>query len=157
SPYTSSSAFAGWGGLLADRGAAVGKDEIEAFRARHSDWAEDWERFAGASAVADQVRFEREWSALRAYAAERDVRLIGDVPIYVAADSCDHAAHPELFLPDGYVAGAPPDPLNEEGQKWGNPLYDWDALSRENYRWWTERLRRMLDLFDAFRIYHFRS
>ncbi len=103
------------------------------------------------------MRFEREWSALRAYAAERDVRLIGDVPIYVAADSCDHAAHPELFLPDGYVAGAPPDPLNELGQKWGNPLYDWDALSREDYRWWTERLRRMLGLFDAFRIDHFRG
>ena len=124
---------------------------------QHAYWIGDWVAFAGGDALADQVRFQREWSALRAYAAERDVRLIGDVPIYVAAGSCDHAAHPELFLPDGYVAGAPPDPLNELGQKWGNPLYDWDALSREDYRWWTERLRRMLGLFDAFRIDHFRG
>ena len=103
------------------------------------------------------MRFQREWSALRAYAAERDVRLIGDVPIYVAADSCDHAAHPEIFLPGDFVAGAPPDPLNDLGQKWGNPLYDWDALAREGYRWWTERLRRTLGLVDVFRIDHFRG
>ncbi len=103
------------------------------------------------------MRFQREWSALRAYAAQRDVRLIGDVPIYVAAGGCDHVAHPEIFLPRDFVAGAPPDPLNELGQIWGNPLYDWTALARKEYRWWTERLRRMLGLFDAFRIDHFRG
>ena len=74
--------------------------------------------------VADQVRFEREWSALRAYAAARGVRLIGDIPIYVAPDSADHRAHPELFQ-RGLVAGAPPDALSATGQLWGNPLYDW--------------------------------
>jgi 4-alpha-glucanotransferase len=103
------------------------------------------------------VRFQREWSALRAYAAERGIRLIGDVPIYVAEGSCDHAAHPGLFLPDDFVAGAPPDPLNDIGQKWGNPLYDWEALRREGYRWWTERMRRVLGLVDVFRIDHFRG
>jgi 4-alpha-glucanotransferase len=157
SPYASVSAFASWPGLLADPDAAVGPSEARRFEQEHAYWIGDWVAFAGADALADQVRFQREWSALRAYAAERDVRLIGDVPIYVGAGSCDHAAHPELFLPDGYVAGAPPDPLNALGQKWGNPLYDWDALSREGYRWWTERLRRMLGLFDAFRIDHFRG
>ena len=85
------------------------------------------------------------------------MRLVGDVPIYVAAGSCDHEAHPELFLPGDFVAGAPPDPLNDIGQKWGNPLYDWDALAREDYRWWTERLRRTLALVDVFRIDHFRG
>ena len=64
---------------------------------------------------------------------------------------------PSSSSPTSYVAGAPPDPLNELGQKWGNPLYDWDALAREGYRWWTERLRRMLGLFDVFRIDHFRG
>ena len=77
------------------------------------------------------MRFEREWLALRAYAAERDVRVIGDVPIYVAVDGCDHRAHPELFLPlDEVVAGAPPDDLNDLGQLWGNPLYDWHGDGR---------------------------
>ena len=157
SPYASASAFAAWPGLLAEPDAVVEPSELRRFEAENAYWIGDWVSFEGSHALADQVRFEREWSALRAYAAERDVRLIGDVPIYVANDSCDHAAHPELFLPPDFVAGAPPDPLNELGQTWGNPLYDWDALGREGYRWWTERLRRMLRLFDAFRIDHFRG
>src|SRR6185312_15907699 len=127
SPYTSSSAFAGWPGFLADPDAGVGADEIEAFRARHAYWADDWARFAGPSALADQVRFEREWSALRAYAAARGVRLIGDIPLYVGPRSADCASHPELFQ-RGVVAGAPPDALSATGQLWGNPLYDWPAL-----------------------------
>src|SRR2546426_2465193 len=81
SPYTSSSAFATWRGLLADPDAKVTTAELTAFRARHAYWIGDWERYAGAGATADQVRFEREWSALRAYAAARGVRLIGDIPI----------------------------------------------------------------------------
>jgi 4-alpha-glucanotransferase len=102
------------------------------------------------------VRFDREWSALRAYAAERGVRLIGDVPIYVAQGSVDHRAHPELFLA-GDVAGAPPDALNRRGQHWGNPLFDWDAVARDGYRWWIERLRRTFALVDLTRIDHFRG
>ena len=117
-------------------------------------WIEDWERAGGS--VADQVRFEREWTALRAYARERGVGLIGDVPIYVAQGSVDHLAHPELFL-DGLVAGAPPDPLGPLGQHWGNPLFDWDAVAKDGYRWWIERLRRTLALFDLTRIDHFRG
>jgi 4-alpha-glucanotransferase len=156
SPYKSASAFAAWPGLLADRRAPVSHAELIDFRDRHGDWIGDWERFAGRDAVADQVRFEREWGALRAYAAERGVRLIGDIPIYVAARSADHGAHPELFQP-GLVAGAPPDAYSASGQLWGNPLYDWPALRRRRYRWWSARLRRTLDLFDMARIDHFRG
>ena len=103
------------------------KDEELDFREREASWIEDWARFAGRGAIADQVRFEREWSALRAYANERGVRLIGDVPIYVAPGSADHRARPELFRDDA-VAGTPPDAYTDKGQLWGNPLYDWPAL-----------------------------
>ena len=158
SPYASASAFASWAGLLADPAARVEPSEVRAFRSREASWCDDWASFAGDGALDDQVRFEREWLALRAYAAARDVKLIGDVPIYVAVDGCDHAAHPELFLPlDELVAGAPPDDLNDLGQLWGNPLYDWDAMAADGYRWWIERMGRMLDLVDVFRIDHFRG
>jgi 4-alpha-glucanotransferase len=157
SPYKSSSAFAAWRGLLADPSAEVSEDEIEDFRAREAFWIGGWEAVAGGRrAVADQVRFQREWSALRAYAGERGVGLIGDVPIYVAPGGADHRSHPELFR-SGEVSGAPPDALSETGQLWGNPLYDWPAMQRRRYRWWTERLRRTFALFDVTRIDHFRG
>ena len=157
SPYKSASAFASWRGLLADPSAEVSAEEIASFRARESFWITDWERVAGGRrAVADQVRFEREWGALRAYANERGVGLIGDVPIYVAPGGADHLAHPRLFL-DGEVSGAPPDVYSDKGQLWGNPLYDWPAMQRRGYGWWTERLRRTFDLFDVTRIDHFRG
>jgi len=157
SPYKSSSAFAAWRGLLADPAAPVSGDEIDELRAREAFWIGDWELVAGGRrAVADQVRFAREWGALRAYACERGVRLIGDVPIYVAPGSADHRAHPELFRA-GEVAGVPPDRFSSLGQLWGNPLYDWPALRRRRYRWWTERLRRTFALFDVTRVDHFRG
>jgi 4-alpha-glucanotransferase len=156
SPYKSSSAFAAWPGLLADPRAAVSAPEISDFRERHAYWISDWERFAGRGAVADQVRFDREWGALRAYAAERGVRILGDIAIYVSPGGCDHRFHPELFQ-SGWVAGAPPDAYSSSGQLWGNPLYDWPALQRRGYRWWVQRVRRTLDLFDLARIDHFRG
>ncbi|HEY6524888.1 MAG TPA: 4-alpha-glucanotransferase [Solirubrobacteraceae bacterium] len=156
SPYKSSSAFAAWRGLLADPRAAVSAAEISAFRERHAYWIGDWEQFAGRGAVADQVRFDREWGALRAYAAERGVRILGDIAIYVSPGGCDHRFHSELFQ-TGLVAGAPPDAYSRDGQLWGNPLYDWPALQRRGYRWWVERVRRTLDLFDLARIDHFRG
>lgn len=154
SPYAAASAFAGWKGLLADPHAPVRPRERIAFRRANEYWIKDWEHAGGS--VADQIRFEREWSALRDYAREREVRLIGDVPIYVAQQSVDHAAHPHLFL-RGLVAGAPPDKLGPLGQHWGNPLFDWDAVAAEGYRWWIERLRRSFALFDLVRIDHFRG
>jgi len=157
SPYKARSAFAAWRGLLAEPSAPVSDDEIDEFRARESFWIADWERVAGGRrAVADQVRFDREWRALRAYASERGVRIIGDVPIYVAPGSVDHRVHPELFRDDA-VAGTPPDAFTDKGQLWGNPLYDWPALRRRRYRWWIARLARTFALFDLARIDHFRG
>jgi 4-alpha-glucanotransferase len=156
SPYKARSAFAAWSGLLADPGAAVSAGELSEFRSRESFWAVDWERFGGRGALAEQVRFEREWSALRRYAADAGVRLFGDVAIYVAPGSADHRAHPSLFR-SGLVAGAPPDAYSSSGQLWGNPLYDWPGLRRRRYRWWVERLRRTMSLFDLARIDHFRG
>jgi 4-alpha-glucanotransferase len=84
------------------------------------------------------------------------VRLIGDLPIYVAGGSAEHRAHPELFRA-GVVAGAPPDALSASGQRWGNPLYDWQAHRATGYRWWTERFRRAFELVDVTRLDHFRG
>ncbi len=157
SPYKARSAFAAWRGLLADPRAPVSTVEAHDFAARNAAWIRDWAAFAGgARAINDQVRFEREWGALRAYAAQRGVRLIGDVPIYVAPGSADHRAHPELFRAD-VVAGAPPDAFADKGQRWGNPIYDWPALGRRRYGWWVARLTRVFDLFDLARIDHFRG
>jgi 4-alpha-glucanotransferase len=156
SPYKSASAFAGWRGLLAEPRAPVSAEEKIAFQERDSYWIEDWIRLGPRDALADQVRFDREWAALRAYAAERGVRLLGDLAIYVAPGSVDHRAHPRMFQ-EGLVAGAPPDAFAAKGQLWGNPLYDWPVLQRSGYRWWVERLRRTLELYDAVRLDHFRG
>jgi 4-alpha-glucanotransferase len=156
SPYKSPSAFAGAAELLAEPDAPVSAAEIAALREREAYWLGDWEDFAGPGAVEDQVRFDREWTALRSYAADRGVGIIGDLPIYVAADGADHRAHPELFQ-TGAQAGAPPDKFTDLGQLWGNPLYDWPALRRRRYRWWVERLRRTSQLVDLSRIDHFRG
>ena len=107
SPYKSASAFAAWPGFLAEPRARVAQSEIDDFRERESFWIGDWERFSARGAVADQVRFDREWGALRRYAGERGVQILGDVAIYVSPGGADHAAHPELFQ-EGWVAGAPP-------------------------------------------------
>jgi 4-alpha-glucanotransferase len=156
SPYRGRSAFAGWTGLLAEPRAPVTLEEAEAFVARHPYWIGDWAAFEGAGAVAGQVRFEREWSALRRYAAERGIRIFGDLPIYVSGSGADLAAHPELFE-TRVVAGAPPDPFNPTGQLWGSPVYRWATARAEGWRWWVERFRRTFELFDLARIDHFRG
>src|SRR5438093_9254932 len=156
SPYASSSAFAGYRGYLARPDAPVSTDELEEFVARQAYWAADWAAFTGPGALADQVRFDREWTELRRYASDRGVRLLGDVPIYIARGAADVTAHPELFQRE-LVAGAPPDGLSAIGQLWGNPLYDWGALRSDGYRWWVERLRRTFELYDVARIDHFRG
>ena len=94
SPYRGRSAFAGWTGLLADPRSKASLDELEAFVARHPYWIGDWASFDVRGAVAGQVRFEREWSALRRYAAERGIQIFGDLPIYVSGSGADIAAHP---------------------------------------------------------------
>ncbi len=109
-----------------------------------------------------QFLFYRQWTALRAYAARQDVKMIGDVPIYVNYDSADVWCAPEFFKLDGqrrqtFVAGVPPDYFSEKGQRWGNPVYDWDRLKKSGFQWWVDRLRQNLACFDLVRIDHFRA
>jgi 4-alpha-glucanotransferase len=157
SPYKARSAFASWPGLLGDPGAPVSLDEEDAFRAREAYWIDGWAAMAGGRrAIHDQVRFEREWTALRAYAHDAGVQLIGDIPIYVAPGGADERTWPELFR-DDEVSGVPPDAYSATGQLWGNPLYDWRRLQRSGYRWWVERLRRTFAHYDLARLDHFRG
>jgi len=110
----------------------------------------------------EQFLFSRQWHALKRYANERNVRIFGDVPIFVAYDSADVWAHRDSFLLDQQgrptvVAGVPPDYFSETGQRWGNPHYDWEMMQRDDFSWWLERMRYQLDLFDLIRIDHFRG
>lgn len=109
-----------------------------------------------------QFQFFSQWQDLKRYANARGVRIIGDIPIFVAYDSADVWANPELFdlLPDGSpnsVAGVPPDYFSATGQLWGNPLYRWDVLARQGYAWWIERFRTTLTFVDILRLDHFRG
>jgi 4-alpha-glucanotransferase len=156
SPYASPSAFAGWDGFLSAPRARVTRSERQELQARHGYWLDDWVGYAGGAALDAQVRFEREWQAVRRYASSRGVRVIGDLPLYVAAGSADVLAHPELFEL-ACTTGAPPDYFSDTGQLWGNPCFDWRAHRAEGYRWWIERLRRALQLADVVRLDHFRG
>ena len=156
SPYMSPSAFAGSPALLAEPEARVTKAETDAFVEQNAYWIGDWADTGGGGSVEDQVRFDREWSALRSHAAERGVRIFGDMPIYVADGSADHRSHPALFQ-TGVVAGVPPDRFAATGQLWGNPVYDWTAMRRDGYRWWIERFRRAFELVELTRVDHFRG
>jgi 4-alpha-glucanotransferase len=109
-----------------------------------------------------QYLFHTQWNELRAYAKEKGVRIIGDVPIYVAFDSSDTWASPELFELDEKgnqlrVAGVPPDYFSKTGQLWGNPLYQWKNMRHDGYSWWIRRIRKILDLVDYLRLDHFRG
>lgn len=109
-----------------------------------------------------QFLFFRQWDQLRGYAHQRGIHLLGDIPIYVADDSADVWAHPDLFLLDEnrrplFVAGVPPDYFSSTGQLWGNPVYDWNAHRRTVYRWWVARLQATLKLVDLVRVDHFRG
>ena len=109
-----------------------------------------------------QYLFYGQWNALRAYAHENDLQIIGDVPIYVPLDSADVWANPELFQLDEdldpvAVAGCPPDAFSEDGQLWGNPLYRWDVMKEDGYSWWIRRLAAAGKLYDVVRMDHFRG
>ena len=109
-----------------------------------------------------QFLFFRQWGALKLYANERRVQIVGDIPIFVAHDSADVWVNKHLFKlnPDGspqVVAGVPPDYFSKTGQLWGNPLYDWERMRAEGFRWWIERISAMLHEFDILRIDHFRG
>ena len=109
-----------------------------------------------------QFLFFKQWNAVKKYANENGVKIIGDIPIFVAADSSDAWANPEIFLFDEErkpvkVAGVPPDYFSATGQLWGNPLYNWDKLKELNYKWWIDRVRANLSTCDIIRIDHFRG
>jgi 4-alpha-glucanotransferase len=143
-------AWTEWEAGLAEHGRAA----LATWRRKHQEMvrAEEFVQFL----------FDRQWCAVRAAAAARGVRIVGDVPIYVAHDSADVWAHRELFQLDAdgrprAVAGVPPDYFSETGQLWGNPLYDWEAHAATGYAWWIGRLARALSLADAVRLDHFRG
>jgi 4-alpha-glucanotransferase len=109
-----------------------------------------------------QFEFFQQWERLKAYCQERSIRFMGDIPIYVAHDSADVWAHPELFFLDEQgsptvVSGVPPDYFSATGQLWGNPIYRWDVLAAQGYKWWIDRFRSSLTLFDMVRLDHFRG
>ena len=107
-----------------------------------------------------QYIFDLQWKDLRQYAKEKKVKIIGDMPFYVALDSADAWAHPEVFQMDKdllpkVVAGCPPDAFSATGQLWGNPIYDWKKLKKADYDWWVKRIQRNYEFFDVIRIDHF--
>ncbi len=109
-----------------------------------------------------QFLFHTQWQALKRYANERHVEIMGDIPIYMSYQSSDLWAHPEIFKLDSnkkplYVGGVPPDYFSKTGQLWGNPVYDWNKLSETGFDWWINRIGHNLELFDILRIDHFRG
>lgn len=109
-----------------------------------------------------QYEFSKQWYELKDYVNKLGIEIIGDIPIYVSADSSDTWSHPELFKLDDAcqpitVAGCPPDAFTEDGQLWGNPIYDWDYLKATHYKWWVERMKQNAKLYDMIRIDHFRG
>ncbi len=107
-----------------------------------------------------QYKFDEQWNKLHAYAKEKKIRIIGDIPFYAALDSVDVWAHPEAFLMDEdhkptVVAGCAPDAFSTTGQLWGNPIYDWAALKKDNYSWWMKRFSKSFETYDVIRIDHF--
>ena len=109
-----------------------------------------------------QYLFFKQWNSLKSYANENGIEIIGDIPIYVAQDSADVWSNSSLFRLDENlnpieVAGCPPDAFSETGQLWGNPIYDWDAMEKEDYKWWVRRFKESRKIFDVIRIDHFRG
>ena len=109
-----------------------------------------------------QFCFDRQWKTFKEYCRKKEIRLIGDIPIYVNFNSADVWSHPERFKLDGngepvYVSGVPPDYFSATGQRWGTPVFDWPRIKEDGYRWWRRRLRRMFGLFEMIRIDHFRG
>ena len=138
-----------------DEGIRLHKPEaVEAYREKYAEDLDFW--------VFCQFLFFRQWNSLRRYAHEQGVRFIGDVPIYVALDSADVWAEPKYFQLDQdgapkEVSGVPPDAFTEDGQLWGNPLYDWDAMKRDGYGWWIRRIDGAFRFCDVLRFDHFRG
>ena len=140
------------------------RDEFDRYCARNAHWLDAFATFM-AGKQRDfgedvhrywQFEFDRQWSALREYCRHLGIRVMGDLPIYVAGDSSDVASHPDLFRTD-VIAGVPPDYFSATGQLWGNPIYRWDKLKETGYEWWIDRFRNVLAQVDMLRLDHFRG
>ncbi|CAI7780373.1 unnamed protein product [Closterium sp. NIES-54] len=122
---------------------------------RHQEYIDEF--------AAQQFLFQRQWQALHRYANSKGISIMGDMPIYVGGHSADVWANPEQFMLDPetreptFVSGVPPDAFSATGQLWGSPLYNWPAMAKDGYSWWAKRMRRAFDLYDEFRIDHFRG
>ncbi|MBQ1318809.1 MAG: 4-alpha-glucanotransferase [Solobacterium sp.] len=128
--------------------------ELERFAAGHGDEIMFWQSV--------QYLFFMQWTALKQYAGQRGIEIIGDLPIYVSPDSVEAWSSPGFFQLDRQgkpkeVAGCPPDGFSADGQLWGNPLYNWRAMKKDGYAWWTARIRQQLRFYDVLRIDHFRG
>lgn len=136
------------------------------------DWVEPWCAWAAQRALYGvddpgfyrflELAFRRQWTALKGYANKHGVHILGDVPIYVSPSGADMTQFPELFQTDSEgscssVAGVPPDYFSEDGQLWGNPLYDWKGHKKELFAWWSRRVQHCTTLYDGLRIDHFRG
>lgn len=130
-------------------------EAIELYRNELSDEIEFWSFI--------QFLFFKQWNELKSYANEKGIKIIGDMPIYVAEDSADVWSNPEAYLiyeetlKPISIAGCPPDAFSETGQLWGNPLYDWNYMEKTGYKWWIKRVEESLKLYDVVRIDHFRG
>ncbi|MBR0309038.1 MAG: 4-alpha-glucanotransferase [Mogibacterium sp.] len=129
-------------------------EAVDEFIGLHADEIEDWKII--------QYVFSRQWHALKQYAADKGVKIIGDMPIYVSLDSADVWSQPWLFELDKdrrphFVSGCPPDGFSETGQLWGNPLFNWERMKEDGYEWWCKRIRYLSDVYDVLRIDHFRG
>ena len=122
----------------------------------------DEQKAKSSKLVGEQYCFYSQWNDLKAYANSKGVRIMGDLPMYMAADSADVWANKHIFRMDdtgtqSVHAGVPPDPFSKEGQDWGNPLYNWDVLKDDGYGWWLRRIRQCAERYDILRIDHFRG
>ncbi len=132
----------------------INASKVGEFRQSHHDEIQFW--------IFTQYFFFKQWYALKSVANSKGIKIIGDLPIYVAEDSADVWGNPKLFKLNQHfkpicVAGCPPDAFSATGQLWGNPIYDWDYMKEQGYEWWIKRIRYSLELFDTVRIDHFRG
>lgn len=130
------------------------KKALQQLERQHSAFLQEirWQQYA----------FHTQWQNLRSYCAERNISLVGDIPFYVGYDSCDVWANQDLFALDRtgkmtFVAGVPPDYFNADGQLWGMPVFNWQALRNSGYQWWIDRLKKNIEMFDLVRLDHFRA
>jgi 4-alpha-glucanotransferase len=147
----------------------IDHEDFLKFLNQNGDWLRDYSAFMVKKNGGEaeyyrflQYLFYKQWSGLKEYANLNNIRIFGDIPFYVPADSADFWANGGMFLLDrdkniSQVAGVPPDAFSSEGQKWGYPLYDWDKLKADGYSWWINRVKHAFTLYDIVRIDHFRA